>query len=162
MANLILGIGDLGISSEFDGSIKTFALGSCIAVVMYDTVTKTGAMAHVALPDSGTDKEKSHKKPGYFADSAIAELLSLMKRKNPLLNKKHLIIKVAGGASVMDSNNFFNIGARNVEAARSILSSYGLVIFKEEVGGNISRTVTLDIASGTVLLFNPAKGVWEL
>ncbi len=162
MKDIVLGIGDLGISSTPNGSIKTYALGSCIAVILYDKETGTGAMAHVALHNSQTDKTKGKNKPGYFADTAIPELLSRMKKNNGNLSKKYLNIKLAGGASVMDKNNFFNIGKKNVEAAKRILAGYGLTVHKEDIGGTISRTVTLDITSGMVLLFNPSKGIWEL
>lgn len=162
MPNIILGIGDLGVSGEQETYIKTYALGSCVAIIIYDKIAKIGGMAHVALPESSLDRIKGKDKPGYFADTALPELLNQMKKVNPLMNKRRLTVRLAGGASVMDKNNFFNIGSRNVEASRKIVKANDMVIDKEEVGSNISRTVTLDISSGTVLLFNPAKGVWEL
>ncbi len=160
--NLVLGIGDLGVSDAPSGFIKTFALGSCVAVVLYDKMTNNGGMIHIALPNSETDKAKSETKPGYFADTGIPLLLKMMKQKNPQLSRKYLSIKLAGGASIMDADNFFNIGKKNILKAREVLSRFGLTPEKEDVGGNISRTVTLDISSGMTLLFNPEKGVWEL
>lgn len=162
MGNIILGIGDLGVSSEKDAYIKTYALGSCVAIIFYDRIAHLGAMAHVALPESNVDRAKGKKKPGYFADTAVPYLLNKIKEKNPLTNIKNLHIRLAGGASVMDKTNFFNIGGRNLQSARQILKEHGLFVDKEDVGSTISRTVTLDINTGSVLLFNPAKGVWEI
>ncbi len=161
MSDLIIGVGEAGVSSLKNGRIKTYALGSCVAVVIYDRVAKVGAMAHVALPDSGIDRNKAFQKPGYFADTAVPLLLREMKRRNRLMNRKHLEIKLAGGASVMDRNQFFNIGEKNIIASRAALRKEGLFPFMEDVGGEISRTVTLDINTGTLLLFNPLKGSWK-
>jgi len=162
MSNIILGIGDFNVSGDQNKSIKTFALGSCVAFIAWDLVSKTGGMAHIALPHSDTDPTKALSKPGYFANTAIPLVLRMMKKRNPGINRKSLIIKLAGGASIMDKNNFFNIGKRNIEISRTIIQELGFTIFKEDTGSTISRTVTLDITSGIVLLFNPVKGIWEL
>ena len=50
--NMVVGVGELAISNKRDVVINTYALGFCIAVSAYDTVTKAGGIIHIMLPDS--------------------------------------------------------------------------------------------------------------
>ena len=68
---------------------------------------------------------------------------------------------MAGGASVIKSCESFDIGKRNVLAVRKILWNKKLGIKKDDVGGNHSRTVSLDLSDGTVTLSNSGIS-WEL
>ena len=58
MAEIVLGIGGIGATNTKGSSLKTYALGSCIAVVILDPQTRTVGMVHVALPDSSIKPEK--------------------------------------------------------------------------------------------------------
>ena len=78
MGQIILGVGDYGASNQIGEEVKTFALGSCVSVVLLDPKTRTVGMVHVALPESVINKAKSIEKPGYFADTGIPALLSEM------------------------------------------------------------------------------------
>ncbi len=59
-----LGVGDLGVSINPNGSIKTFALGSCVALFILDIESGAVGMGHIALPDSNTSPEKARILPG--------------------------------------------------------------------------------------------------
>ena len=61
-----MGIGDIGISSGRDGEVKTYALGSCVAVIVYDKIRKRAAMAHVTLPDSTVNPKKTNQNTRIF------------------------------------------------------------------------------------------------
>ncbi|MGZ3387730.1 MAG: chemotaxis protein CheD, partial [Isosphaeraceae bacterium] len=52
MADLVVGISDLKVSNNPADSMITYALGSCIAVAVYDPVAKVGGLLHFMLPDS--------------------------------------------------------------------------------------------------------------
>ena len=52
----------------------------------------------------------------------------------------------------MDKEGVFNIGKRNYLALRKILWKAGVLLQGEEVGGNLSRTVRLEVGSGRFLL----------
>jgi len=158
--NLIeVGIGEFEASSDTDSVIKTYALGSCVAVVLYDSVNKIGGMIHVALPDSEINQDKAARHPSYFADTGLP---LLFKKMNILgASRKSSTIKMAGGASVIQSCESFDIGKRNVLAVRKILWNKKLGIKKEDVGGNYSRTVSLNIENGTVTITNSGKS-WEI
>ncbi len=159
---MILGVGDFGASNKPGEDIKTFALGSCVAVIMLNAKNRTIGMAHIALPDAKINKEKSEKKPGYFANTGIPALLELMNRLGCEANGAGMSIKLAGGAAIMDPNNTFNIGKRNQLAIKKILWRYHLGALSMDVGGNFSRTVSVSVDTGKVTLSSPGKKNWEI
>ncbi|RMD83824.1 MAG: chemotaxis protein CheD [Lentisphaerae bacterium] len=157
MGNIILGVGDLGASKNKDDVIKTFGLGSCIAVVFLDPKTRTAGMDHIALPDSSIDPEKARKKPGYFADTGIPALLKEMANFGCNSMGKGFIVKLIGGSAMLQSGSTFDIGKRNHIAIRKILWQYGLAPVAEDVGGTISRTVEVDLSRGRVIVTSPQR-----
>jgi chemotaxis protein CheD len=162
MGQIILGVGDYGASNNPEDTIKTFALGSCISVIFLDPKTRTVGMAHIALPDSTINKVKATEKPGYFADTAIPALLEQMAELGCDKRGKGIIVKLCGGANVMDTNDTFQIGKRNALSIKKILWSYGMGAIAEDLGGNYSRTVSISISAGQVVLSSPGKPNWQL
>ncbi len=162
MKVVVLGIGGLGASKEAGAVLKTFALGSCIAVVFFCPTTRSAGMVHVALPDSHINLEKARELPGYFADTGIPPLLREMARLSNRIGGKGLRVKLIGGASIMDDSGVFNIGKRNLLAIKKILWAHGLGAIAEDVGGNYSRTVSVDVATGEVTVFCPGRGQWQV
>jgi len=145
---LIVGVSDMKLSNKSDDTIVTFALGSCIGVAIYDPVACVGGILHFMLPLSSTDTEKSIKNPSMFGDTGIP---SLFRKAYELgAEKKRLRVVMAGGASVLDIQDRFNIGHRNITIARKLFWKNGILIDAESVGGNISRTLYLDMSSGEV------------
>jgi chemotaxis protein CheD len=72
-------------------------------------------------------------------------------------------VKMTGGANVLRGDNTFDIGKRNVLAIKRILwQKYGTGPVAEDVGGKISRTVTVYAESGEIEIFCPGKGTWKL
>lgn len=159
MKLLEVGIGEIGVSADSDTVIKTYALGSCVAVIIYDKENRIGGLIHIALPDSEINLEKAEKNPAYFADTGLPLLLKKMNEMGA--KKSNSWIKVAGGASVIKSCESFDIGKRNVLAVKKILWGRQLGIKKDDVGGDYSRTVSLNLADGTVTLSNAGRN-WEI
>ncbi len=162
MGQVILGVGDYGASNSPGEDIKTFALGSCVSVVFLDPKTKTVGMAHIALPDSVINKAKAAEKPGYFANTAIPALLRQMMKFGCDKRGKGMIVKLCGGANVMDTNDTFQIGKRNALAIKKTLWSYGMGAVAEDLGGSFCRTVTVSVSTGQVTLSSPGKPNWKL
>ncbi len=152
MKQINVGIGELAVSKNPEEKIKTFGLGSCVAVIALDPKARIVGLMHIALPDSSINPEKAEKQPGYFADTGIPFFLNEMAKLGSHPKGKGLIIKLVGGAQVMDPNQRFNIGKRNVITIKKILWSYQLAVVAEETGGNISRTVDVDASSGRVTI----------
>lgn len=158
MSRLDVGIGDLAVSAGGD-EIKTYALGSCVALVVWDHSLRAGGMVHIALPDGSINPEKARDKPGYFADTGLPLLFSELKRLGA--NRRTCWVKLIGGASILDENNTFDIGRRNALAVKKYLWKIGLALTSEDIGGSISRTVSLDVPTGDLLITNGSQR-WTL
>jgi len=164
MSNLnIVGVGGYAVSNNPAETIKTFALGSCVAVIMLHPPTRSVGMVHVALPDSAVARGNIGDRPGYFADTGIPALLKEMAKvgaNSP--GNKGMVVKLAGGAKVLDPNNVFNVGKRNILAIKKILWSLGMGPVAEDLGENFSRTVTVSVATGAVTISSPGKKDWQI
>ncbi len=147
-----IGIGHIKTAGKPGDELKTYALGSCVAVILYDKKVKIAGMIHIALPDSTVNTEKAKSLPGYFADTGLPVLLKEFKKLGG--ERKTTLIKIAGGSNIMDENKTFDIGKRNAIAVKRFLWKQGLGVIKEDIGGNISRTVSIDIDTGKVVLSN--------
>ena len=146
MKSLVVGISDCKVSNDLDSTLVTYALGSCIAVVLYDPATKVGGLLHYMLPESALDTQKAQQNPFMFADTGIRALLQAVTARGA--HPKRMVVRLAGGAAVLDSEGVFQIGKRNYLAARKILWKAGVLISAEAVGGEVSRTIRLDLATG--------------
>ena len=162
MKVMTLGVGELGTANDPGTVIRTHALGSCVAVLLLDPKTKSVGMAHIALPESKINDGKARETPGYFADTGIPALIRKMDRLGCKGNGKGMIVKLVGGAKIMDPNNTFNIGKRNVLAIKKILWSFGMGVVAEDVGGSISRTVSLDVDKGRVVISSSGRNDWSI
>ena len=150
MSNLVVGVGDGQVTSNPKDTLVTYALGSCIAVMIHDPVAHVGGLLHFMLPESSLDPVKAKENPHMFADTGIPLLFRTAYGLGA--DKKRLKVGVFGGAQVMDDNSLFNIGKRNHAALRKIFWKAGVFIHKEAVGGTTARTVRLDVSTGQMWL----------
>jgi chemotaxis protein CheD len=156
----IIGVADMAVSNSGDETLITYSLGSCIAVILFDPVVRVGGMLHFMLPEASMDIEKAKKKPAMFADSGVP---ALFKQSYQLgVTKKNAIVKIAGGSQIMDENGVFNIGKRNYLALRKIFWKNNVLVAAEHVGGNVNRTVRLEMATGRVFMKVSGFGEMEL
>ncbi len=161
MAQIIVGVGEYAVTNQPGDVVKTFALGSCVAMIVLAPRIRAVGMVHIALPESKLGNGKEKNLPGYFADTAIPVVLDSLKKLG-ISNNRDLIIKLAGGASMMDPQGYFNIGKRNVLAIRKILWQYKLGAIAEDIGQNFSRTVRVEVDTGLVYLSSPNRPEWQL
>lgn len=150
MAIITVGIGYWAVSVNPEDIIKTYALGSCVAVCIYDCKRRIAGLLHAALPESSMDKERTEKQPGYFCDSGVYHLIEEMKGLGA--TRSSVWVKLAGGASVIDMIDSFDIGKRNVIAVRKALWKSSLGPIAEDVGGSSSRTVSLAVGDGATTI----------
>ncbi len=134
------------VSHDIDSVLITYSLGSCIGVSIYDPVAKVGGLLHYMLPDSNLDKGKAQKNPYMFADTGIPNLFKAAYKLGAV--KQRMKVIVVGGAQVLDQKGFFNIGKRNHMALRKIFWKNKVMIDYEEVGGNVNRTIKLQVQDG--------------
>jgi len=150
MGQIVVGMADCRVASGIGEVLATFALGSCIGLSVYDARARVGGLLHYMLPDSSIDPARGRENPYMFADTGIPRLIEQVCAKGA--NKRQLVAHAAGGASIMDPNNVFDIGKRNHLALRKILWKAGVLLSGEAVGGSTSRTVRLEIDEGRLWL----------
>lgn len=158
----IIGIGDYSVTNKIGEEIRTLGLGSCVALVILDRKTRTVGMAHIALPDSGIKPGMAKKSPAYFADTGVDAILEAIKGKGVMINPGNIIVKLAGGANVMNSRDSFKIGKRNVLAIRKCLWRYRLGPSSEDTGKKFSRSVSVFVDDGKVEVSSPGRGKWYI
>jgi len=147
MKSLVVGIADCQVSRESGTAIVTYALGSCIGLALFDPITSVGGLLHILLPEASLDAAKAAKNPCMFADTGLPVLIDRCSKLGAA--KSRMRVWITGGSAVMDTKGIFNIGKRNALAMRKALWKAGLMIHGEDVGGSGSRTVRLDLGSGT-------------
>ncbi|MCX7711905.1 MAG: chemotaxis protein CheD [Clostridia bacterium] len=145
----IIGIGEYAITNDTNDKIKTYALGSCVALTVYCPIKKVLGMAHIALPKSDIQPEKRRAQPGYFADTAVLLLLDKICLEYGC-KKETLVIKLFGGANSIRPADLFKIGIKNVKAVKKLLAEHNLKCLVEDTGGTVSRTVEADAETGEV------------
>ncbi len=156
-----LGIGDYGVSNTPGEVLRTMGLGSCIGVVLLAPHVHAVGLAHIALPSSKTNPRRAKSKPGAYADTAIPALLKVMKEIG-VSSASQIVAKLAGGATVVDPNNVFNIGNRNQVMVKRVLDYYRIKVVATELGGDLSRNVSVYVDSGKVELSSAGRGKWWL
>ena len=147
-----IGVADMKISSDNPDMLITYALGSCLGIAVYDLKLKMAGLLHCMLPDSSIDRNKAAGNPYMYVDSGMKALLDNFYRNGS--RKNNLIIRAAGGSSskVNEEEDFFKIGNRNFVSLRKYLWNEGLMLKAYDVGGYGSRTVTLEVENGKMLI----------
>jgi len=146
MGDIIVGISDFKCTNNRDDVLITYALGSCIAVAVYDPVAIVGGMIHFMLPDSSLDKKKAEEKPAMFADTGIPLLFKACYKLGA--EKNRMKVKVIGGASILNDDLYFRIGQKNITAVRRIFWKNNVLIDAEDTGENYNRTVRMQMKDG--------------
>jgi chemotaxis protein CheD len=162
MKTIVLGVGEHATTNRPGEQLKTYALGSCVAVIFLDIDNRSIGMAHIALPNSEVNPERALKYPGYFADTAIPVLLKEMMRLGYVESGRKMKVKLVGGASMLDDDKLFQIGERNISAIRQGLSACGLSVAAHDLGGKISRNVTVEADTGAVIIASRGVGTWKI
>ena len=144
---VVVGIGEFGVSKHPNGVIVTHALGSCVAVCLWDPVAKVAGLLHILLPDSRINPERATVQPGAFADTGIPLLFRAAYDQGAV--KARCQVQLIGGAEVTITGGQA-IGKRNVLAARAMLWRNGVKVERELTGGTQARSVWLSSGTGEV------------
>jgi chemotaxis protein CheD len=145
--SISVGLGESVVSKKADDVLVAYGLGSCVAVSMYDPERRVCGLLHAVLPEKFNGNENRAK----FVDTGIEELLLAMEREGA--NRRRLVVRIAGGSNMITSPGFsqsFDIGTRNIAAARKTLEKFKLPVSAESVGGNTGRTVRFYVGEGRV------------
>ena len=148
MKTSIVGISEMRVSKQPDELLITYSLGSCLGVLIHDPVHKVAGQLHAMLPLSKIDPAKAKATPGMFVDTGIPLLFRQAYELGA--EKKHIIVKAAGCSSLLDESGFFKIGERNFTVLRKLLWKNNILLETYDIGGNFSRTVSIQVATGAV------------
>jgi chemotaxis protein CheD len=148
----VVNVADMKASMNREDAFITYALGSCLGITIYDPIACVGGMLHAMLPQSSVDPQKAAANPYMFVDTGVPKLFQECQKLGG--RKERLILKVAGGACALgnEEDDYFKIGQRNIIMLRKLLWKNGVLIAAHDVGGGHPRTMTLEMASGDVLL----------
>jgi chemotaxis protein CheD len=139
-----VGVGDLKIAKS-PKIIKT-SLGSCMGVVLYDSINKIGGLLHLMLPKRNDRDGKLSK----YADTGIPLLVDLMVNQANS-NRRTLTAKIFGGATMFNVNSaLFDIGKSNAAETKRILEKMNIRIVATKTGGRKGLQISLDTKTGIV------------
>jgi len=147
---MVVGIADCASSADTDVVLTTYALGSCIAVAAWDPCAKVGGLLHFLLPDSKLESARGQGNPFLYADTGVPRLIQSCVSLGA--EKSRLVIFAAGGAQVLAIHKSFQVGARNREKYRQALLDSGLTPQAEALGGSLSRSLKLEVATGRCIV----------
>ena len=139
-----VGLGEQVISRDPQDVLVAYGLGSCLGIAMVDPISRVCGLLHAVLPHWSSGMDSIDPLSSKYVDSGIELLLSSMVKEGAI--KSRLIIRYAGGANMLTApglKNSFEIGTRNIEAARATFQRINLPIKSYDVGGNTGRTVRL-------------------
>lgn len=151
--HVVVGMADCKVSRTEGETLVTYALGSCLGVVLHDPVAGVAGLLHVMLPQSSIDEEKARANPAMFVDTGVPRLFKACYELGA--RKERMTVTVAGGAhaGLREEDDSFQIGKRNLLALRKLLWKNGVMIHAEDTGGcQKSRTMSVAVGSGLVLL----------
>ncbi len=158
---LFVGIAELEVARA-PATLTALALGSCVAVILYDPGAKVGGLAHVLLPSPSVGRPRPES-PGRFAPTAVAALVEELLALGAA--QPRITARLVGGASMftgLQPAGTIQMGERNVHAVRQALHQHGIRLVGELVGGDFGRSVDFEVESGKVRVTSYAHGVIDL
>ncbi len=144
---ITVGIGEMAFVKPPQKAV-TYALGSCVAIVLLNERTHEGVLIHAMLPQP-KDSECIDNIARYVSTS-IPYALSKLKR-----SRGRIFAAIVGGARILRFNEDLNIGKRNVEIAKKLIHEGGAILVAEDTGGTNSRSVLFEPATATIYVSLP-------
>jgi chemotaxis protein CheD len=148
-SRIVIGIGEFAVSDDVGAVLVTHALGSCIAVCLWDPAARVAGMLHFLLPDSRVNPARAQQQPATFADLGVPMLFQAAYKLGAM--KSRCLVRLVGGADISGSGaGTLDVGMRNQLAAKNLLWRNGVLIKAERVGGSDPRNVLLGVGDGTL------------
>ena len=151
--DVVVAMADVKLSNTAGERLLTYALGSCLGVVIHDPVARVAGLLHVMLPDSSIDRAKAERNPAMFVDTGVPLLFRESYRLGA--RKERIVVKVVGGAhaGATEEADQFQIGKRNLLMLRKLLWKNNVLLHAHDTGGlQTSRTVVVDVATGALTI----------
>lgn len=122
-------------------------VGTSVSVCLWDKRQRFGGMNHFIHPVIRDAKKATTR----YGNVATARLVDMMLEQGSACG--HMVAQVTGGATP-EGDHSNDLGARNVEAARKVLSRKGIAITSEDVGGSLGRKILFHTDTGQLVTMN--------
>lgn len=131
-----------------DDILIVTVLGSCVSACLWDPVRRIGGMNHFMLPgNSGTSAGATSATLGLYAmEVLINRMLKLG------AERKRLVAKVFGGASVLEGMDALNVGTQNGAFVLEFLAEEGIPVAAQDLYDVCPRKVYFFTATGKVMV----------
>lgn len=130
-------------------------LGSCVTVTLWHPRRHIGGMCHFLVPSRKTRQD--HDPEGYSAVEAF-DLFDKAMHTAGSRSHEYQAKLFGGGNMFPNSAGRINVGLRNVEMARHLLTKRGIPLLAEHAGGAGHRKLVFSLANGEVrLVFSALK-----
>lgn len=136
LTHTIIG-GEFAVGKDIESIAFKTLLGSCVAIMFYDSVQKIKGMNHFLLPTTNSNNDDM-KYGLYSVEAMLNEMYKLG------CSKQNMSAKISGGADIMQLNvSSVSIGQRNVEFAKDFCKSEGFKLVSEHTRGVHGRLILL-------------------
>lgn len=139
------------------------ALGSCVAVCLYDALRHVGGVVHILLPSASLSLKNSN--PDKFADCGVANLVRDLTALGA--ERRKMRAKIAGGACLFNfaprgaelAGSLAAIGERNVVMVKQELRKLAIPIMAEDTGDKYGRSVRFSAEDGELVVKSVKYGI---
>lgn len=147
MNETIVDVADMKLSKDKDEVLVAPSLGACVALSVYDKDIPAGGVLIFMLPElKEVNFPGAENMPYMFGDTGLPAFLDAAYRFG--IKKQRMKLVIAGGGQLAGQSKGYDIGQRNCEIAKKILSQAALKCCGVKVGGVFNRTLALEINSG--------------
>ncbi|MHA2495927.1 MAG: chemotaxis protein CheD [Candidatus Hodarchaeales archaeon] len=139
--------------------LRALALGSCVGIALWDEKEKVGSLAHAILPDMPANRPNP--RPHRYATTAVDIMLEEMRQLGATTSEEKMTAKLVGGANMFPTLTTVNVGARNVEAAKTRLKELGFKLAAEATGKTFGRTLSFFLENGKIEITIAGGKLWK-
>lgn len=121
------------------------ALGSGVAVILFDTIMRQGGMCYYVRPIRPSEELSTP----YFAGPSIIGLLNLFKEIGS--QKSNLEAHIYGGADNTEASGYIeDLGRKNTYIGLEILKRAGVRLISRDIGSTYGRKVVFNTGTGEI------------
>ncbi len=139
-------------------STVSTVVGVCVAVSLWDSERRIGAMNHFLFPRVSDPARATPK----YGNVATIELINMMEKAGS--RRRDLVAQVLGGGRPRDAVGP-DMGAENVAVALEVLERRNIHVASWDTGGSVGRKVAFDTGTGHLMVLKVHKlraGDWVL
>ena len=146
--------GEVYFSQSEKGENRTLKtiLGSCVAITIWHSQSKTAGMCHYLLAQEAKNTKATHVIQKYrYGEDALDYLLKKMALMYPLDEYK---LALFGGSNMYPSLTSPSIGEANIVFAQNWAKKNKLLFNQQDILGNHGRSISLNLTTGNITLIN--------